>query len=116
MKVDEVDGLMRQLDEARQRAKLSKADLARRASTRRSLSGACSRPSGRTRACKRLFAWREPSAFGSSSHAQLSRAVSEESRPRVTANDQGSTLLGLLLLNSFTSASTWSYSRSESLI
>jgi DNA-binding phage protein len=31
--VDAVDGLMRQLDEARQRAKLSKADLARRAST-----------------------------------------------------------------------------------
>jgi DNA-binding phage protein len=31
--VDTVDGLMRQLDEARQRAKLSKADLARRAST-----------------------------------------------------------------------------------
>jgi DNA-binding phage protein len=31
--VHAVDGLMRQLDEARQRAKLSKADLARRAST-----------------------------------------------------------------------------------
>lgn len=31
--IDAVDALMRQLDEARHRAKLSKADLARRAST-----------------------------------------------------------------------------------
>jgi DNA-binding phage protein len=31
--VDAVDGLMRQLDDARRRVKLSKADLARRAST-----------------------------------------------------------------------------------